>query len=155
MHSPNRKPQAEDYPAQSDGLMLFFDDASSCAMPPGRWCQHAEELHPTVCWEGVGWTDYKWASKSCNNGSKSEWVQVIHGLPQGSVLGPLLFSVYINDLDSGISSDISKFADNMKIGRIIRSDSDAITLHADFDRLNERTDNGECSLILINVKYSV
>ena len=42
-------------------------------------------------------------------------------MPQGSILGPLLFIIYINDLDSEISSDISKFADDSKIGRIIRS----------------------------------
>ena len=50
---------------------------------------------------------------------------------QRNVLGPLLFFIYINDLDSGISSDISKFADDSKIDRIIRSESGVKDLQGD------------------------
>ena len=45
------------------------------------------------------------------NGTKSTWKNVSAGVPQGSVLGPLLFIIYINDLTDNISSDMRLFAD--------------------------------------------
>ena len=47
----------------------------------------------------------------------------------------LVFIIYINDLDTGISSNISKFADDTKIGRQINSGQDANALHEDLNKL--------------------
>ena len=71
------------------------------------------------------------------NGARSNWEVVTSGVPQGSVLGPLLFIMYINDLDSGITSRISKFADDTKIGRVINSNDDCINLQKDLDLLHK------------------
>jgi hypothetical protein len=53
------------------------------------------------------------------NGKSSEWADVLSGVPQGSVLGPVLFLVYINDLDDEVRmvSMVKKFADDTKLGQ--------------------------------------
>ncbi len=90
------------------------------------------------------------------NGKKSNWGRVTSGVPQGSVLGPLLFISYINDLDSGISSDISKFTDDTKVGRPILSDQDAGVLQVELDQLYEwegkrqmEFNVGKCSILRV------
>ena len=51
------------------------------------------------------------------DGEVSSWKSVLSGVPQGSVLGPILFVVYIDDLEEGVTGNILKFADNTKLFR--------------------------------------
>ncbi len=53
------------------------------------------------------------------NGVASEWAPVNSGGSQGSVLGPVLFILYINDVDVRLNNLISKFADDTKIGKSV------------------------------------
>ena len=69
------------------------------------------------------------------NGKFSSWKAVTSGVPQGSVLGPILFLIFINDIDSSVSSSISKFADDTKLYRKVSDEHDALLLQKDLDRL--------------------
>ena len=53
------------------------------------------------------------------NGRTSKWADITAGVPQGSVLGPLLFLIYVNDLETNIKYNIKFFADDTMIFSIV------------------------------------
>ena len=69
------------------------------------------------------------------NGFKSEWTSVDSGVPQGSVLGPLLFILFINDIESGLENKVWKFADDTKIVSNVHLLEGNFSLQKDIDKV--------------------
>ena len=81
----------------------------------------------------------------CINKQSSEWAEVSSGVPQGSVLGPLLFVIFINDLPDNVSPQSNPFifADDTKILREISNAEDNQALQRDIDSLVEWSDDNK------------
>ena len=70
------------------------------------------------------------------NGQSSSWANVKAGVSQGSILGLLLFLIYINDLADGLSSNIKLFADDTSLFSVIH-DSGITTLELNLSRIKQ------------------
>ena len=92
---------------------------------------------------GIGGKTLKWINaflcyrqqRVVVNGVKSDWAPVVSGVPQGTVLSPLLFSLHINDITADIESEIRLFADDCVCYREIKDKEDTLKLQRDIDRL--------------------
>ena len=70
------------------------------------------------------------------NGQCSSWADVIAGVPQGSVLGPLLFLIYISDLSDGLKSECKLFADETSLFSIVHDiNTSASDLNEDLEKI--------------------
>ncbi len=71
------------------------------------------------------------------NGTVSDWAPVTSGVQQGFIFGPVLFILYVNDIDVGLNNFISKFADDAKIGNSIITDHDRMSLQEVLRKISE------------------
>ena len=86
----------------------------------------------------INWIE-KWLTRRKQrvrvDGEMSNWKSVLSGVPQGSVLGPILFLISINDLEDDIYSKVFRFADDTKVFRNVTNDTDKQRLQDDLDKL--------------------
>ena len=71
------------------------------------------------------------------NNSYSQWTEVTSGVPQGSVLGPTLFNLYINELPTLVSSGMKMYADDAKLYGKASGEADSRIMQTDLDILAE------------------
>jgi hypothetical protein len=97
------------------------------------------------------------------DGVASQYLPVTYGVPQGSIVGPLLFVIFINDLPEFIpnQSKTALFADDTKLYRSISSISDCESLQRDISILNDWSQNSnmkfnalKCKVLTITRKKS-
>ena len=90
-----------------------------------------------LCWIADFLSDRK--MRIMVRGEYSEWVDVISGVPQGSLLRPILFLIYVNDIPETVNCSIKMFADDTKLFRTVKTIDDCNILQNDLNTLSQWT----------------
>ena len=119
--------------------LIIMDFAKAFDKVPHRRLLHKSDYY------GIRGSTHKWINswlswrtqKVVLDGQASDPVPVLSGVPQGSVLGPILFLIFINDLADNIRSSVPLFADDCVLYRNIHSIQDCFILQEDLTSLGQ------------------
>ena len=127
---------AMDHQKQTDVILLDFAKAFD-SVPHQRLLVKLRHygIHDNICkWIGT-WLTHR-SQKVVLDGVSSDSKPVHSGVPQGTVLGSLMFLIYINDITEHITSSLRLFADDCLLYRIIATEEDTIQLQHDLNQLS-------------------
>ena len=88
------------------------------------------------------------------NGAKSQWTKVLSGIPQGSVLGPILFVIFINDLPDVVQNSVKLFADDAKLYSPVADKDNINGMQQDVKRLDEWSLKWQLKQFIINLSFT-
>ena len=147
---------------QTDIIFLDFSKAFDKV-------SHDERL-PNIRYYGIGGKTNTWISAFlCSssqqfvvNGHTSQSAGILSGVPQGSVLGPMLFLMYVNDTAEGVTSQMRMFADDSIVYRQIHTPADHFTLASDLNKLpywaktwQMDFDVSKCAILSVTTKRNI
>ena len=113
--------------------VVYLDFSKAFDLVPRKWLLSKLKAHgfggPLLHWIDKWLTDQK--QRIVLNGKASAWAAVKSGVPQGSILGPILFAFFINDLEDDIDITVLvKFTEDTKLGQEIKSREDCEQLQS-------------------------
>ena len=89
-------------------------------------------------------------------GSASNWAPVLSGVPQGSILGPLLFIIYVNSIfELTLNSKLILYADDMLLYRVVDNPEELGLLQQDIDTISEWVSTHHLTLNISKTKYMI
>ncbi len=154
--------RAHDNKEQIDMIVLDFSKAFD-KVPPERLLAKLD--HYGIRGNTLAWIRSFLTMRSQEvllEGSRSKPSHVVSGVPQGTVLGPLLFLLYINDLPDGLSSNVRLFADDCVLYRTVRDHHDTKMLQNDLNVLQDWERNwlmhfnpSKCNLMRFTTKRKI
>ena len=123
--------------SQTDAI--YTDYSSAFTSVSHRLLLHKLKCSFNISGHALGWVESYLSQRSQRvilDGKHSDWTSVESGVPEGSILGPLLFTCYVADLPNHIKTSSLSYADDVKIFHRINSPDDALSLQADLNRLS-------------------